>query len=195
MAKEYLSQDSESGYAVVDAQFRRSEWGSETISEDVRRRLQPINSLPMKSGYPDALIAPPRSETYRPLAGETGTSIPLAVVEAKGETAHPGGNAGSVAITQAHSHLGEANIGYAALPRSIVGTREQNLARELNIGLIAVSEAGAELLERPRMVGSETSETADTIRFHAKLGGITVESLKKESPEERDRLCARRTTK
>jgi hypothetical protein len=137
----------------------------------------------MGNGYPDALIAPPRSEAYRDPAGESVENIPLAVVEAKGETASSNRNAGRVAITQAHGHLEEANIGYAALPKSIVTEQDHALARELNVGLILVDDAGTELVEKPRIVGSETSETADTIRFHAKLGGVAVESLKKNHPK------------
>lgn len=182
-AKEHLTPNVETGYAVVDAQFRQSKWGSEIITEDLRRRLRPINSLPMGNGHPDALIAPPRSDAYREPAGDDVDSIPLAVVEAKGETVNSDRNAGRVAITQAHGHLEEANLGYAALPQSIVTEREHALARELNIGLLLVDESGVELVERPRMVGSETSETTDTIRFHAKLGGVAVESLKKNHPK------------
>jgi hypothetical protein len=182
-AKDHLSQDTEKGYAVVDSQFQQSRWGKETITEELRHRLQPINSLPMGNGYPDALIAPPRSEAYRDPAGESVESIPLAVVEAKGETASSNRNAGRVAITQAHGHLEEANIGYAALPKSIATEQDHALARELNIGLILVDDVQAELVEKPRIVGSETSETADTIRFHAKLGGVAVESLKKNHPK------------
>lgn len=137
----------------------------------------------MGNGYPDALIAPPRSDAYREPGGRDGENIPLAVVEAKGETTNSNRNAGRVAITQAHGHLEEANIGYAALPRSVVTEQDHALARELNIGLLVVDETSVELVERPRMVGSETSATTDTIRFHAKLGGITVESLKKNHPK------------
>jgi hypothetical protein len=182
-AKDFLSGGSEDGYAVVDAQFSQSKWGTDTITEKLRRRLQPINSLAMGNGYPDAVIAPPRSEAYREPAGDNVESIPITVLEAKGETANSNLNAGRVAITQAHSHLEEANIGYAALPRTIITEQNFALARELNIGLIAVDDAGAELVEKPRMVGSETSEAVDTIRFHAKLGGIAVESLKKNHPK------------
>jgi len=182
-AKDFLTQNIEGGYAVVDAQFRRSKWGDETISEQVRKRLQPINSLQMGDGYPDALIAPPRDELYSEPSRNTVTAIPLAVVEAKGETTGSNRNAGRVAITQAHGHLGEVNLGYAALPGSIVSEGERALARELNIGLVAIGRNGCELLERPRVVGSETSETTETIRFHAKLGGIAVESLKKNHPK------------
>lgn len=182
-AKDHLSQDTNEGYAVVDSQFRQSRWGEETIDEELRHRLQPINSLPMGNGYPDALIAPPRSEAYREPAGEDVENIPLAVVEAKGETASSNRNAGRVAITQAHGHIEEANVGYAALPKSIATEQDHALARELNIGLILVDDTGAELLEKPRIVGSEISETADTIRFHAKVGGVAVESLKKNHPK------------
>lgn len=83
------------------------------------------------------------------------------------------------AITQAHAHLEEANVGYAAIPQSLVSHRERTLARELNINLLAVGQKGVELLEQPRIVGSDTSSTAETVRFHARLGGVTVENLQK----------------
>jgi hypothetical protein len=38
-AKENLSPESESGYAVVDSQFNQSRWRSETITEELRRRV------------------------------------------------------------------------------------------------------------------------------------------------------------
>lgn len=182
-AKEFLTPTSENSYAVVDSQFRQSEWGEEAISEELRHRLQPINSLKMGNGYPDALIAPPRSDSYRDPGGLDVDSIPLAVIEAKGETATPNPNAGRVAITQAHSHLEEANVGFAAVPKSKVTERDRSLARELNVGLLSVSQSESRLLELPRIVGSESSQTADTIRFHAKVGGVTVECLKKNHPK------------
>lgn len=49
-AKEYLSPDSDRGYAVVDSQFSQSKWGTQTITEELRQRLQPINSLPLRNG-------------------------------------------------------------------------------------------------------------------------------------------------
>lgn len=182
-AKEYLLQDSERGYAVVDTQFSQSSWGEEIIPEKVRHQLQPINSLAMGNGYPDALIAPPHPDTYRGTADGIGDRIPIAVVEAKGETTTPNRNSARVAITQAHTHLEEVNIGFAAVPQSAVTEQNRALARELNIGLLIVDEEGAELVERPRVVGSGSSDITDTIQFHARLGGVTVESLKKNHPK------------
>jgi hypothetical protein len=182
-AKEYLSQDSESGYAVVDSQFSQSRWGDESIPEEIQRRLRPINSLALRNGYPDALIAPPRTDAYRGTRDEVSDSIPLAVVEAKGQTTSSNRNSGRVAITQAHNHLEEANVGYAALPESIVTEQDYVLARELNIGLLVIDETGAELMEQPRVIGSDSSDVTDTIRFHSRIGGVTVESLKKNHPK------------
>lgn len=182
-AKDYLTVDDDHGYAVVDSQFGQTEWGSERISETVREQLRPINALQMGNGYPDALIAPPREDLYRDPGGDTDQLIPLAVVEAKGETEQSGRNAGRVAITQAHAHLEEANVGYAAIPQSLVSHRERTLARELNVGLLAVGQEGVELLEQPRIIGSDASSTAETVRFHARLGGVAVENLQKNHPK------------
>lgn len=182
-AKEFLTRDVEQGYAVVDAQFGRQTWGCERIPKTIRRQLEPINSLSMGNGYPDALIAPPRSDTYHVSGDGETDQIPLAVVEAKGETDSTNRKGGQVAITQAHSHLDETNVAYAALPRSNITNRERSLARELNIGLIAVRKDGVNLLERPRLVGGKSSSTTDTIRFHARLGSSAIESLKKNHPK------------
>ncbi|MDL0118279.1 hypothetical protein PNQ29_08435 [Halobacterium salinarum] len=182
-AKEYLLGDVDNGYAVVDAQFGQETWGDEGIPDAIQRRLRPINSLSMNNGYPDALVAPPHPGAYRVGENAALESVPLAVIEAKGDTNHSNRNAGRVAITQAHAHLEEVNVGYAALPQSHVSERERALARELNIGLLAVDGTGTELLERPRVVGADASATTDTIRFHARLGGITVENIQKNHPK------------
>jgi len=182
-AKEFLTRDVEDGYAVVDSKFGRQTSRSEQIPKSVRRRLEPINSLQMANGYPDALISPPQGEAYRVSGTDSATVTPLAVVEAQGEAGLKDQSAGQVAITQAHAHLEEANVGYAAIPKNSVTNRGRALARELNIGLIAVQEDSAELLERPRLTGAESSTTTDTTRFHARLGGVAVKSLKKNHPK------------
>lgn len=183
-AKEYLTDQSEpAGYAVVDTQFSRTTWGGTTIPAEIRERLEPINSLHLRGGEPDALLAPPSPGTYRELAGAAPASPPIAVVEAKGHTQSGSQNAVRVAITQAHRHLGDVNVGYAAVPRTYVTEQDRALAREVNVGLLAVSDDGVELLETPRLVGTETSQTTETIRFHATLGDTAVENLTKNHPK------------
>jgi hypothetical protein len=182
-AKDYLTGGNEYAYAVVDSQFGQPEWGNKPIPERVRQKLRPISTLQMGNGHPDALVAPPQENSYQDPGGDRSGIIPLAVIEAKGESKRSGRNAGRIAITQAHAHLEEANIGYAAVPQSLVSHRERALASELNIGLIAVDGGEVRLLEEPRIVGSDSSGTAETVRFHARLGGIAVENLTKNHPK------------
>ena len=73
-AKDFLlPPSSDDGFAVVDAQFKTETWGDQPIDEVTRSRLEPINSLRMADGNPDAVLAPPKPETYR---GEIG-GLPL----------------------------------------------------------------------------------------------------------------------
>lgn len=99
-------------------------------------------------------------------------ALPVGVVEAKG--AHSDGstdrNASRTAITQAHSHLGEINVGHTDVPSGAIRDEDQALGRELNIGLLAVSNDGVTLLERPRLVGTDSTptgrEVVRTIAYH-----------------------------
>jgi hypothetical protein len=137
----------------------------------------------MAGGNPDALLAPPKPETYRGDIEDTVTALPLGVIEAKGETKHNDQNSTRVAITQAHGHLGEANVGFAAVPKGDISENDRSLARELNVGLLAVGDERVKIVERSRLVGTETTPTAETVRFHAQIGGTAVESLKKNHPK------------
>ena len=86
-AKSFLLDDREdTGYAVVDTQFQRDTWGATSVSTETRTRLQPINTLRLRGGEPDALLAPPQTNAYRELEGDAPAEPPLAVIEAKGET-------------------------------------------------------------------------------------------------------------
>jgi len=181
-AKEFLlPPQSNHGFAVVDAQFKSQTWGDHPIDEGIKSRLEPINSIRMADGSPDAVLAPPRSESYRGEIEDAVTALPLAVIEAKGDTGKI--NTTRVAITQAHGHLGEANVGFAAVPCNTISKTDRALARELNIGLLAIDEKQVEIVEKPRLVGTETTATAETVRFHAHIGGTAVESLKKNHPK------------
>ncbi|WP_226013603.1 hypothetical protein [Halomicrobium salinisoli] len=167
----------------MDAQFRTGSWGEATIDKTLRSRLEPINAIRMANGNPDAILAPPRPDAYRGTLEDAVTALPLAVIEAKGKTEQNSQNATRIAITQAHSHMGEANIGFAAVPSDYISKTDQSLARELNIGLIAVGVDTVDLVEKPRLIGTETTPTAETVRFHAQLGDTAVESLKKNHPK------------
>lgn len=171
------------GYAVVDTQFQSESWGNTPVSVEIQEQLQPINSLRLRGGEPDALLAPPRENAYRGFNGGPPTDLPLAVIEAKGETDSQNPNSTRIAITQAHRHLGEVNVGYAAVPRKYITEQDRALAREVNVGLLAVTASYVELLETPRLVGAGTSQTADTIRFHARVGDTAVENLTKNHPK------------
>lgn len=186
-AKEFLLPgENTPGYAVVDSQFGVENWGSTPVPRAVRRSLRPINTLQLRGGQPDALIAPPTPEAYRGHATDGESSLPVAVVEAKGVTASGQGhdrNATRVAITQAHSHLGETNVGYAAVPRVLIRDEDRSLARELNIGLLSVEEGTVELIESPRLVGTDETPAVRTIRFHGAVGGAPVENFTKNHPK------------
>ncbi|WP_415380489.1 hypothetical protein [Halosimplex sp. TS25] len=183
-AKDFLlPSDAERGFAVVDAQFKAATWGNQSIGADTRSQLEPINSLQMASGNPDAILAPPKPGTYRGAIEDTVTALPLAIIEAKGETEHNSQKTTRIAITQAHGHLGEANLGFAAVPTGYISDEDRSLARELNIGLLAIDEGHVDVVEKSRLVGTETTPTAETVRFHAQLGGTAVESLKKNHPK------------
>lgn len=183
-AKDFLlPPSSDDGFAVVDAQFKTETWGDQPIDEATQSRLEPINSLRMADGNPDAVLAPPKPETYRGEIAGAVTSLPLAVIEAKGQTKHNSQNTTRVAITQAHGHLGEANVGFAAVPLDAISETDRALARELNIGLLAIDDGQVNIVEKSRLVGTETTSTAETVRFHAHLGGTAVESLKKNHPK------------
>lgn len=183
-AKEFLLPPGpEHGYAMVDSQFKTDSWGQAVVEESIRSDLEPINSLQMASGQPDAILAPPKPETYRGDIADTVTVLPLAVIEAKGETTQNRPNTTRAAITQAHAHLQEANLGFAAVPYSSISQTDRSLAQELNVGLLAVAENDVEIVEKPRLVGTETTPTVETLRFHARLGGTAVESLKKNHPK------------
>jgi hypothetical protein len=187
-AKEYLLPDGAMpGYAVVDAQFQVDSWGKTSIPGEVREGLRPINTLRMAAGYPDALVAPPRPDAYREATDRSEHSLPVAVVEAKGLHSDPDGsvdrNATRIGITQAHAHLGETNVGYAAVPSTLVRPEDRALARELNVGLLAVDGDRVELLERPRLVGTDATPTIETVRFHGSLGGSPVENFTKNHPK------------
>lgn len=181
-AKEFLVSDgTEHGYAIVDSQFLAETWGNTDVAERTVERLSPINALNLAAGQPDAIVASPNPEVF-----ETSTEQVLApllsVVEAKG---HSGGSVDvAEAITQAHAHLDEVNLGFAAVPDSSVEPIHRRLAGELDVGLILVAEGGEPTVaEKPRAVGASTTPSTETIRFHARVGGEVPSKLKKNHPK------------
>lgn len=181
-AKDFLATDrTEHGYAIVDAQFLVDQWGETNIENETIERLTPINALNLSAGRPDALVAAPN-----PNAFETSTEQVLApllsVIEAKG---YSGGSVNvAEAITQAHAHLDEVNLGFAAVPKHSVEPIHRRLAGELDIGLLMVNETGSvEVAQKPRAVGASTTPSTETIRFHARIGGDLPSKLKKNHPK------------
>ena len=181
-AKDYLVTDStEHGYAIVDAQFLANQWGGTEVNDETIERLSPINALNLSAGRPDALVAAPN-----PNAFETSTEQVLApllsVIEAKG---HSGGSVNvAEAITQAHAHLDEVNLGFAGVPKNSVEPIHRRLAGELDVGLLMVDKTGdVEVTEKPRAVGASTTPSTETIRFHARIGGDVPSKLKKNHPK------------
>ena len=181
-AKDYLVTDStEHGYAIVDAQFLVNQWGETEVNHETIERLSPINALNLSAGRPDALVAAPN-----PNAFETNTERVLdpllSVIEAKGCS---GGSVNvSEAITQAHAHLDEVNLGFAAVPKHSVESIHRRLAGELDVGLLMVDGAGdVEVAKKPRAVGASTTPSTETVRFHARIGGSVPAKLKKNHPK------------
>jgi len=180
-AKDYLTSNStDIGYTVVDSQFLVDTWGDIEIPEETIDRLSPINSLRLAGGRPDALVASPNPNSYETSTQQVLTPL-LAVIEAKGYS----GKSVDVAeaITQAHNHLDEVNLGFAAVPESSVKPIHCRLAGELNVGIIVASDDGTSVIEKPRAVGASTTPSTETIRFHARIGGNVPSKLKKNHPK------------
>jgi hypothetical protein len=159
-------------YAVADTQFATDEWlAGEPIPTSIHETLAPFNHVRVGSGYPDLVGV--RALESRFLAVERyGKEPPLVVVEAKGRTGD-----GSVdtqrGILQAYDRLHEANAAYLAAPVDTITQTDRTLARELNVGVLAVEQdGGVDALEVPRVVGNRTSDDASAIRFQASAQGV-----------------------
>lgn len=124
-------------------------------------------------------MAPPAEGTYLDLKDDSVDGLPVAAVEAKGDST----DQVRVAIAQAHRHLGEVNVVFAVVPRSDIALQDHALARDLSVGLLLTDENSAELVEKPRLVGIGSSHTTGTICFHATLGGTAIESFTKNHPK------------
>ena len=173
--------DNDAGYAVADTQFAQSEWlPGESIAEAVRERLAPFNHVRLGSGYPDLVGV--RALEPELLAVERLGEPPLVAVEAKGHTA--GGVDVERGIVQAYDRLGEANAAYVAAPADAVAATDRTLARELNVGVLAVgADGGVDPVERPRVVGHRTPPEAAAIRFQAGTQGVADDSFGLNHPK------------
>ncbi|WP_336001230.1 hypothetical protein [Halorientalis halophila] len=161
-------------YAVADTQFAQERWiDDRPIDADVQDQLAPFNHVRVGSGYPD-LVGVPDLENDLLAVDRVGDQPPLAVVEAKGETERGTGTAAvERGIVQAYDRLHEANVAFVAAPAESIPPSATTLARELNVGVLAVAESGSVTpAVRPRVVGTRQSGEADAIRFQASAQGV-----------------------
>ena len=175
--------DESSAYAVVDTQFAQAEWlDAEPIAAEIRTQLAPFNHVKIGSGYPD-LVGVRVLEADLLAVDRLGEEPPLIAVEAKGYT-----DSGSVdvetGVVQAYDRLHEVNAAYVAAPRAAIPQSARTLARELNVGVLAVGADGAvDALELPRVVGNRTSDEASAIRFQATAQGVADKSFGLNHPK------------
>ncbi|MFU8869662.1 hypothetical protein [Natronococcus sp.] len=169
-------------YAVADTQFAREEWlPGRAVDPDVRDRLAPFNHVRIGGGYPD-LVGVGRLEPELVAVDRLGDEPPLVAVEAKGYAS--GGVDTQRGIVQAYDRLGEANAAYLAAPAAAVSETDRTLARELNVGVLAVEpDGGVAPLEVPRVVGSKTTTEATAIRFQASAQGVADQSFGLNHPK------------
>jgi len=184
-AKDTLYPDLDDGkdrYAVTETQFTQSTWGGWTIPEALHQRLAPFNTIRLTEGEPDLLgVGMPATDVLNAEAATT----PVAVIEAKGHNTDPSAADVSRGINQAHTHLPEANLGYVAAPAPSITDTHRALARELNIGIIAVTDAhNASVIEPARVTGAgDFSTTIDAIRFQATTHRLTDGSFPVNHPK------------
>ena len=184
-------EDGTDSYAVVDTQFAQDCWiDDRRIDAEVQDLLAPFNHVRVGSGYPDLVGVPPSGasealgDEQREATGvpaldndllavdRVGDHSPLLAVEAKGQT--PTGTADvERGVVQAYDRLHEANVAYVAAPDGSIPQSARTLARELNVGVLAVAEDGTVTAEvRPRVVGARPTGEADAIRFQASAQGV-----------------------
>ena len=174
----------DSGYAVVDTQFSTDQWlNGVPIPREVTEALAPFNHVRVGSGYPDLVGAGSiASDSFRGHHGDLD-SPPLVVVEAKGHGA-TGQVDTETGIVQAHDRLQEANLGFLAAPRSSISPETRALGRELNIGVLGVTEdQSVDVLEKPRVVGTQVGREASTIRFQAGPQRVADQSFHLNRPK------------
>jgi hypothetical protein len=173
--------DGEDGYAVADTQFATDRWlDDQPVPDEVREALAPFNHVQVGSGYPDLVGV--RALEHDLLSVDRFGDPPLVAVEAKG---YAGGTVDvERGIVQAHDRLGEANVAFVAAPAEAVTATNRTLARDLNVGVLAVDAAGAvEPLEPARVVGNRTTTEVGAIRFQASAQGVTDRSFGLNHPK------------
>ncbi|WP_313693597.1 hypothetical protein [Halorarum halobium] len=170
-------------YAVADTQFAMEEWlPDQRIPADVREQLAPFNHVRLGSGYPD-LVGVRTLESDLLAVERFGEQPPLIAVEAKGHTG-AGGVDVERGVVQAHDRLHEANAAFVAAPADAISGSARTLARELNVGVLAVADDGTvDPLGVPRVVGNRTSDDATAIRFQATAQGVADRSFGLNHPK------------
>ena len=175
--------DEPDSYAVCDTQFAVDEWlPGQPVAPEVREQLAPFNHVRLGSGYPD-LVGVRALESDLLAVERFGDEPPLVAVEAKG---HTGTGWGDVerGIVQAYDRLHEANAAYVAAPAASITDPARTLARELNVGVLAVDPGGTvDALEVPRVVGNRTTADAQAIRFQATAQGVADRSFSLNHPK------------
>ena len=175
--------DDSDSYAVVDTQFAADEWRpGRPIAAEVHDRLAPFNHVRVGSGYPD-LVGVRLVDSEFLAVDRFGDEPPLVVVEAKGYT-----DSRTVdverGVVQAYDRLGEANAAYVAAPGAAISQSARTLARELNVGVLAVDAEGRVTpREVPRIVGNRTADEATAIRFQATAQGVADKSFGLNHPK------------
>ncbi|QGA82062.1 hypothetical protein [Halomicrobium sp. LC1Hm] len=180
--RELFPGDDPDGYVVADTQFAQERWvDRRPIAEETKAALAPFNHVQVGTGYPDLVGVGPLDDDLLAVDRQ-GERPPLVVVEAKG---YSGGTVdGERAVVQAHDRLDEANVAFVSAPLASIRDGERTLARELNVGVLGVTEGGrVEVLERPRVVGNRTDGEAGAIRFQAGAQGVAEKSFGLNHPK------------
>ena len=173
----------EDSYVVADTQFAQEQWvDNQPIDGDIKTTLAPFNHVQVGSGYPD-LVGVRQLDNDLLAVDRLGDEPPLIAIEAKGYT-----GSGDVdverGVMQAYDRLDEANVAYVTAPAGSITQHAQTLARELNVGVLAVSpDSSLRVLERPRVVGNRTPDEATAIRFQASAQGVADKSFGLNHPK------------
>lgn len=175
--------DKERSYVVADTQFARDRWlAGQRIDPEIRETLAPFNHVRVGSGYPD-LVGVRLLESDVVAVERLGEDPPLVAIEAKGYTEH-GAVGVETGVVQAYDRLNEANAAFVAAPHRSITQSARTLARELNVGVLAVDPGGeVEPVVRPRIVGNRTTSPVNAIRFQASARGVADKSFGLNHPK------------
>jgi hypothetical protein len=133
-------------------------------------------------GYPDIVGVAALDEDVLGVE-RLGEEPPLVAVEAKGY-ARGGRVDVEGGVVQAHDRLEESNVAFVSAPEAAVSGGARALARELNVGVLGVTDDGeVVVLERPRVVGTRTTTETTAIRFQASAQGVADASFGLNHPK------------